>query len=148
MDKYLKADIRERYQFKLVNQDLWTFLYSKYGGSEIKRYSVPLSYYSTQIEVRLKLLAVVILPVSLLLEGGDELNQLDQILNFNLQLSKRKSYSDLKKRIADCINAAQATFAIDHPITENDIRLWKFSDNKERLIEQCKKISDHGKEDS
>ena len=54
VDKYLKSDVRERYQFKIVNQELWTFLYSKYGGSEIKRYAIPVSSYSTSIEVRLK----------------------------------------------------------------------------------------------
>ena len=85
--------------------------------------------YSSQIELRLKQITVVILPVSLLLEGGDELNQLDQFLTFNLQLSKMSSYSDLKKRILDCLYAFELIFTIDHPITENDIRLWKFSDN-------------------
>jgi len=31
----------------LINQELWDFLYSKYGGSEIKRYTVPQGTYYT-----------------------------------------------------------------------------------------------------
>jgi len=54
VDRYVRNDVRERYQFKIVNQDLWTFLHSKYGGSEIKRFAIPLNSYSTSIEVRLK----------------------------------------------------------------------------------------------
>lgn len=73
VDKYVKADVRERLQFKIVNQELWTFLHSKYGGSEIKRYAIPLSYYSTSIEVRLKLIPVIILPTSKLIRGGEQL---------------------------------------------------------------------------
>lgn len=37
-DKYLKADVKERYHYKIVNPDIWDFLFSRYGGSEIKRY--------------------------------------------------------------------------------------------------------------
>lgn len=47
VDKYLRADVRERYQYKVINQELWNFLNSKYGGSEIKRYSISVTQYST-----------------------------------------------------------------------------------------------------
>ena len=72
----------------------------------------------------------MILPVSNLYEGGDKLEKLDK--EYNIQISKRKGYGDLKKRLVDVI---KANFLEN--ITENDIRLWKFSDTKERLVESC-----------
>jgi len=36
-DKYLRDNVKERYEFKIVNQEFWDFLYSRYGGSTIKR---------------------------------------------------------------------------------------------------------------
>ena len=78
-------------------------MHSKYGGSVIKRYSVPINSYSTSVEVRLKLINVVLLPASKLIAGGEELKALETI--YTVQLSKRKTYLDLKKRIVDSINA-------------------------------------------
>lgn len=41
LDKYIRDEVLERVHFKIYNQELWTFLSSRYGGSEIKRYAVP-----------------------------------------------------------------------------------------------------------
>lgn len=82
---------------------MWTFLHSKYGGSEIKRYSISLTTWSFQIDLRLKQIPLVVLPVKRLAQGGDQLAQLETV--FNVQLSKKKQYLDLKRRIADCLNA-------------------------------------------
>lgn len=107
-DKYIKADARERYQYKIVNKQLWEFLFSKYGGSEIKRHSIPLSYYSTTVETRYKQIPVVILPCARLMAGGEQLLELN--VQYKVQISKRKGYLDLKKRIADCLNAHASRF--------------------------------------
>lgn len=40
VDRYIKADCRERYNFKIYSEVIWNFLYSKYGGTEIKRYYI------------------------------------------------------------------------------------------------------------
>jgi len=45
-------------------------LNSRYGGSEIKRYAIPLSMYSTTVETRYKQITVVVLPASRLFAGG------------------------------------------------------------------------------
>ncbi len=73
----MKDDVRERYQFKIVNQELWTFLHSRYGGSVIRRLTIPLSPYSTTVEVRYKRFNIVILPASRLYQGGEQLLQLE-----------------------------------------------------------------------
>lgn len=73
VDKYVRDDVRETLNYKLVSQELWTFLHSKYGGSEIKRFSIPQSYYTNTVEVRYKLIPIVILPSSRLLQGGSVL---------------------------------------------------------------------------
>ena len=86
-----------------MNQDLWTFLHSRYGGSEIKRYSIALSSWSNAVETRLKQISVVVLPASRLYSGGAQLEGLD--IEYNVQIAKRKGYLDLKRRIVDCINA-------------------------------------------
>lgn len=41
VDKYLRSNIRERQDYKIINEELWKFLFEKYGGSTIKRYSIP-----------------------------------------------------------------------------------------------------------
>jgi len=99
----------------------------------IKRATIPLSSYSTTVEVRLKQFSVVILPASRLYVGSEQLLGLDT--EFKVLISKRCKYIDLKKRLADCINAQRERFQIGAPITEADIRLWKFSDTKEKLVD-------------
>jgi hypothetical protein len=74
------------------------------------------------------------LPTSNLYKGGEALLNLEK--EYNVQISKRKNYSDLKKRITDCLNAGNFK-----GLTENDIRIWKFSDMKEKLVESCQAIS-------
>ena len=37
VDTYLKSDVFERRDFKVYNKDIFEFLHSRYGGSEIKR---------------------------------------------------------------------------------------------------------------
>jgi hypothetical protein len=86
----------------------------------------------------LKQVPIVLLPVTKLYAGGEQLLNLDE--EFNVQLSKRRNYSDLKKRIVDCINARNGT-----SLTDSDIRLWKFSDHKEKLVDACKEISERNK---
>ena len=63
VDKYLRNNIRERFDYKIINEELWKFLIDKYGGSTIKRYSIPQGTYYTTVEVRLKQMPIVLLPV-------------------------------------------------------------------------------------
>lgn len=71
------------------------------------------------------------MPSSKLYLGGESLIGLEK--EYFVQLPKKSKYGEVKKRIADCINAARAKFLTTEsdgiaPITDADIRLWKFSD--------------------
>ena len=45
VDTYLKKDVKERYHFKIFNQQLWDFVFTKYGGTLIKRYYLQMGQY-------------------------------------------------------------------------------------------------------
>ena len=123
-------------------------MHSRYGGSEIKRYSIALSSWSTAIETRLKQISVVVLPASRLYSGGAQLEGLD--IEYNVQIAKRKGYLDLKRRIVDCINSDGNKYLVargQQPLTEVDIRLWKFSGEKLHLVDACEEISKKAADD-
>jgi hypothetical protein len=46
---------------------------------------------------------------------------------------------DLKKRLVDCVNAR-----FGWQVGEGDVRLWRFTETKERLVEACRHISQNG----
>lgn len=103
---------------------------------------MPLSQWSTTVEIRLKRLPIYILPSSRLLKGGEAIVPLDK--EYQIQLGKRCKYNDLKKRIVDCINASKSKFGIAETasqLADTDIRLWKFADQKEVLLEKVALIS-------
>ena len=127
---------------------MWNFLHSRYGGTEIKRYSIALSSWSNTVETRLKQITVVILPSSRLYAGGEQLQGLN--VQYNVQIFKRKGYLDLKRRIVDCLNADFGKYLIgrdQQPLTDTDIRLWKFSDEEPHLVDACYDISKRGSGD-
>ena len=50
---------------------------------------------------------------------------------------------DLKRRLADCINANFGKYLVatrDQPLTDADVRLWKFSGEKLHLVDACEEI--------
>jgi hypothetical protein len=51
-------------------------------------------------------------------------------------LSKRKGYLELKRRLADCIN-----LKYNLNIVDSDLRIWRFADDKEKLVKACLDIS-------
>ncbi len=58
-----------------------------------------------------------------------------------LQMSKKRGYADLKKRVADCLTAMHG-----QEIKESDIRMWKTTDKLDTLIESCSKITNKSEE--
>lgn len=76
VDRYLRSDVSERFDYKVINQELWEFLYSKYGGSEIRRYTISDGSFYTKVETRLKQIPLMLLPVTKLYRGGAEASSL------------------------------------------------------------------------
>ena len=74
-------------------------------------------------------IGLVILPCSQLYNGSA--NE-DTIKEQMVQLSKKRSYRDLKSRIIDCLKA-QGYKNLD----ANKVRLWNYSGNKEDFVEMC-----------
>jgi len=56
-----------------------------------------------------------------------------------VQLSKRKNYLELKRRLADSLNGK-----FNLSLVDTDIRLWKYTDNKDILVNACLQISKSG----
>jgi hypothetical protein len=68
VDRYFKPNIKERYEFKIYNDELWKFLHEKYGGLEIKRFYTKMGQYYSQVDIFYKVIPVFLLKVEDLLE--------------------------------------------------------------------------------
>jgi hypothetical protein len=60
----------------------------------------------------------------------------NMMTEYVLQMSKKRGYGDLKKRVADCLSAMHGT-----EIKESEIRMWKTTDKLDTLIESCEKFT-------
>lgn len=77
VDMYLRSDVRERTDYKVIDEELWQFLHSRYGGSVIKRFTIPQGTYYTQTETRPRQISLALLPVDKLYAGGAQLKNLE-----------------------------------------------------------------------
>ena len=59
-DSHLEFGKREKYDFKVFDQDIWDFLSSRYGGTPIKRFYRHTKYGNTQCDVNFTTLKVQI----------------------------------------------------------------------------------------
>lgn len=126
VDQYLKSDTRERMHFDFVSEELWNFLSQRYGCDHpIKRLYIidSKSYISqTKVDARFTWIPVYIACADDLYAGRCTSE------NFTIsyvQLSDKKSFSDLKKRIADVVTAQiQKTNQESQRIKPEGIRLW------------------------
>mmetsp|Transcript_23219 Transcript_23219/g.17654 ORF Transcript_23219/g.17654 Transcript_23219/m.17654 type:complete len:183 (+) Transcript_23219:518-1066(+) len=58
------------------------------------------------------------------------------LVEFKLQISKKKNFAELKKRVADCLSAR-----FGQKVETDQIRMWRFAEKNEVLIERCQKLS-------
>ena len=101
MDTYLHKDMRERSNYEFLSEELWNFVKTRYGcDHEIKiYYHKQGSYYSlTEVESRYKEVPVCIVRAEDLYAGKCD-NDTFRINYVNM--SKRATYSDFKKRLVD-----------------------------------------------
>ena len=105
IDTYLHKDVRERTDFEFINEEMWTFLKEKYGcDTAIKRYyaSKGAIYSICEIDSRYRLIPVFIVRADDLY--ADRITEESFKLSY-VQMSAKKSFTELKKRMADVISA-------------------------------------------
>ena len=134
VDTYLHEDVRERIHFEFVNEELWSFLSKRYGFDHtIKRYYQTKGgfYSSCEIDARFPRISVFLAFSNELYAG--EITEETFKPKF-IQLSAKKSFSDIKKRITDIVTAQ---LRLENPqaaaLKPDAIRLW-LATNKEKLL--------------
>ena len=115
----LKKNLKMNFDYKVVDEDIWNFFHSKYGGTPIKRFYHKTYSYGAEIEAKLKEFKVVILPT---LENWD-LTKVSQ--PFSIFSSKYESLETLLERICKNLNSDQYGYSLKI----EEIRPWKLAFN-------------------
>jgi hypothetical protein len=134
-DAYLNKEVRERMHYEVVTQELWDFLQSRYGcDHEIKRYysKAPGFFSSITLETRLKTLPVFFAH-SKDLYAGKVKDRFE--INF-VQMSATKTFSDLRKRLLDVLEANGLP-----DLKAENLRMWLGS-NKNELLTSFEQIAE------
>lgn len=144
IDKYVNSNKNTQYDMYMFNEELWNFLFSRYGGDAIKRYWTRLNdRHFTSVEAKLQPLRVQFLNCQLLETGDFDKNMYKEMWT---QISQNAYLKDLKWRLVDSLNSAGYNLTID------DIRLWLYNAEHENtqnsLGESCAKVTKSFKETS
>ena len=130
-DSVLEMGKSERYDYKIVDQAIWDFLKTRYGGTAVKRFYRNSAYGQSSCDVRLTAIPLILgLP-----ENFKEFTKNQTIpteLKFlykKVAISNSKGYGDLKKRIALCL-----THFLGHDVSVGMLRLWKTENKVEQTI--------------
>ena len=136
IDTYLHKEVREKQDFEFVSEEIWQMLNTRYGSDQvIKRFyaSRGNSVFSsslTEIDSRFKWIPVFIV------RADDLINSRVQADSFKIsyaQISGKKSFNDLKKRLTDIVTAqVQLDNADSAPLKPTDVRLW-LADDRDKL---------------
>ena len=119
IDRYVDTNLHQQYNYLIFNQELWEFLFKRYGGNPIKRfYTRSTSAYYTSVEAKLQPLTVQFINCKELLQGT--LND-SMFKTWWTQVGKNANLKDVKKRVTDHINAAGMQVTLD------DTRLWLYT---------------------
>jgi hypothetical protein len=127
-DSVLADDKTERYDYKVVNAEIWNFLSSKYGGTCIKRFYKANSYGSSECETKFQKIPLTLSfkeDMQKFLEWKGDLILEERVL----AISRSKGYGDLKKRLAVCL-----THMLNREIKVGMIRLWKIEEEPSKAI--------------
>lgn len=146
VDTYLKEDVRSEYDYLIFNEELWNFLFERFGGKPVLRYYSKKRGYSN-VETQLGELRVQFVNSTLLFKQGivDKAND----VKWKLQIQKSKTIKELRDRIHDVLIAAGYS-----NVKKIDIRMWftketnleelwdKVAENKDKYEEAKKQLSD------
>lgn len=122
IDQYLEQNKNNQYDFQIYNEEMWQFLFKRYGGQTIQRFYIRKSnQLYTVVEARLKQITLKMLNCKSLFAGNYNKNMLKQ---WWTQISQNATLKEMKERIVDHLNCAGQN------ITINDIRLWMYIESE------------------
>jgi ubiquitin carboxyl-terminal hydrolase 4/11/15 len=112
----LKPEMREHFEFRIINSKQWKYLYGIYGGKSIRREQYRDSYPSTaKVEVYFHPFNLIILP------SRDNFD-LDKVTKEKtLYCSKRWSSGEVQERIVHVLNDPRYGFNLE----KDKFRMWK-----------------------
>lgn len=116
----LKSNLKMNVDYKVVDEETWNFFYTKYGGTEIKRFYHKTYSFGAEVEAKLKEVKVVVLPT---LEEWDKSN-IEQPKT--IYTSKFETLQHLIDRIIAILNSSQKQRS---NLTNENIRAWKLGYN-------------------
>ena len=112
----IKANLKMNVDYKIVDEEVWNFFHTKYGGTEIKRFYHKTYSFGAEVEAKLKEIKLVILPI---LEEWDK-SKIDEPKS--IFTSKYETFQHLINRITAIINSSQTQ---PSNITNENIKAWK-----------------------
>ena len=141
----LKPNIKMNVDYRPVDEEIWRFFHTKYGGTEIKRFYYKTYSFGADIEAKLKEFKVVVLPYledwnmstvtnpkSIFMSKHDQfkklLERLESILNssgkFNLSQDRMRAWklafnADLAKADHDIRAAIESNMDVEEPSKDN-----------------------------
>jgi hypothetical protein len=127
----LKRDVKMNYDYKPVDESIWNFFHSRYGGTEIKRFYHKTYSFGAEIEAKLKEFKFVVLPN---LEEWDKAKISEPMSIFT---SKHDTFNSLLERIVKSLSSDKYGLKL----SLNHIRAWKlgYSNEIDEIDEQIKK---------
>lgn len=130
----LKKDIKLNYDYRPVDEDIWKFFYSRYGGTTVKRYYYKTYAFGAEIEAKLKEYKFVVLPT---IEEWDKEKISKPMSIFS---SKHDTFNSLINRICTGMSTKERGFKL----TPDLVRTWKlgFSHRIEEIDEDVKKAGE------
>lgn len=124
VDMYVDSNRNPQSDYYMLNQELWQFLFKRYGGQQITRMYYRSSQYGnyTSVESKLRAVPIKLLNSEYLRTGGYDKVMFKQ---WWTQVSKNSQIKDLKKRIRDTLNAA------GYAVVDSDVRIWLYNQDRE-----------------
>ena len=128
----LKPEMRERFDYKIMNAKQWEYLYNKYKGVLIEREKYkPEHYIYYQVEVYFQKINLILLPKK------DEFDVEKITKEKPIFASKRWTMQQLKERVISVLNLPK----YGYQLTADNFRLWKLDPvlNYESVLEELRK---------
>jgi len=117
---YVEQNKSVQSDFYCFNEDMWKFLFERYGGQVIKRFYTRSSSSYTNVESKLKAITLRLLNSEELTQSFDDA----MIKSWWTQVNKAAGIKELKKRVVDILNGA------GYMVESEDVRMWLYQTNE------------------